>query len=295
MMSTASWIFSSKVAFVSPSRYPTRVWRGVLAAGWRSLAGATVVATLSIIGGGAALLTISGKQSPGAWILLGALGVGLVVALHLQQLPSARKGRLGRTTVRIEVGDLFDGMDHIVIPVNEFFDSELGDRVAPRSLHGQAIQKLFDCDSQKFRAATDLSLSQAQVTPLSAATDDGRPRYEIGTTAVVDAGGRRLFLTALTHTDVATRKASADIDDLLKTLASLWNTVRDRCNGEQVRVPVIGAGLAQVPLSTRGLLQMLLLSVERASLERAISNDGLTIVLTDDAFGEVDLRDLTLD
>lgn len=47
------------------------------------------------------------------------------------------------TKVLIKFGDIFDEPADWIIAVNEFFDHQLGQVIAPNSVHGQLIQKAF--------------------------------------------------------------------------------------------------------------------------------------------------------
>ena len=53
------------------------------------------------------------------------------------------KPSLSDSSIDLVFGDIFDGDEVVIIPVNEYFDGELGDHVSDKSLHGQFINKML--------------------------------------------------------------------------------------------------------------------------------------------------------
>ena len=111
--------------------------------------------------------------------------------------------------------------------------------------------------------------------------------------AAVSYGKEWLLLTALAHTDTATHKASASIDDLWTAMEGAWEGARNHSSGQTVLAPLMGEGQSHVPLTASALLQLMLISISAASRRSEISKE-LVIVLRPECFAEVNLRDLTL-
>lgn len=195
------------------------------------------------------------------------------------------------TVVNVSVDDIFAFEGHKIVAVNEFFDSQLGNHVSPNSLHGQAITRLFGCDSNRFEAEVDQSLSEFPRV-ITERTSGRTAKYETGTTAIVPIGQYKLILTALCHTDIKTLKAYASVEDLWITLMSVWRTVRIHSNGYPVAIPLIGAGLAGVKLPYQGILELIILSIISESRDGDICKD-ITIILSQDTFKEINLKSLT--
>jgi len=78
------------------------------------------------------------------------------------------------TTIEVEFGDLFQSQGLKVIPVNEFFDSDLGDHVSPRSLHGQLINRFFGSYPAAFDALVEKELKDKPHDSLNRAALLGR-------------------------------------------------------------------------------------------------------------------------
>lgn len=164
------------------------------------------------------------------------------------------------TTINVEFGDLFKAEGGKAIAVNEFFDSQLGEPVARRSLHGQLIERKFQDHSERFDELIAEELKDETSEEVER-PGGNKKRYEIGTTAVIGVGAEQFFLPALSKTDVDTYKAHCNVPMLLKALDGLWSAVRIRAGGERVSVPLIGGGLSGIGLPPYQLLQMLILSI----------------------------------
>jgi len=120
------------------------------------------------------------------------------------------------TTIEVEFGDLFQSQGLKVIPVNEFFDSDLGDHVSPRSLHGQLINRFFGSYPAAFDALVEKELKDKPHDSLNRKSGKEK-RYPIGTTPVIKVDEDRFFLPGLCHTDINninTLKASCDVPTL---------------------------------------------------------------------------------
>lgn len=193
-------------------------------------------------------------------------------------------------TIVVEFGDIFkcDGIS--AIPVNEYFDSELGKPVSPKSLHGIFIQRCFGGHPDAFDRQVDSQLARADFTNVP--KEFGKTRkYPIGTSVMVEAGEREYLLFAFTHTDPATCKARADVPLMFKALTGLWQTARVELNGNSLNLPLVGSGLSGVGLPARDLINIAILSFIDET-KRQVVTKKMKIVLTSDRFDEVDLREI---
>lgn len=194
------------------------------------------------------------------------------------------------STFNVEFGNIFDRDGVIVIPVNEYFDGQLGDHVSETSLHGQFIQQVLGGQSQTFFDLTDQAL--ANVAPEEPAVDrtTGKSdRYPIGTVARVDIDKRRFLLVVLSRTDLATLKASASVTELLTCLAGVWNGAREFSGGRPIHIPLIGSGLSGVGLPAKHLIEVMLTSFLYYTKESKVA-DEVTLVLQQEQ--RVRLRDI---
>lgn len=194
------------------------------------------------------------------------------------------------TKVKISFGDLFSKEGHKVISVNEFFDSELGDIVSPTTLHGKFIKDILGGQSNTFNQLVDESLLEESYTEIP--RERGRiKKYPIGTTAVLNINADKYFLLALSHTNVHTLKAEADVPELWEALSKLWNVVRINAGGHPVNISLIGGGLSQIRLPPKQLLEIILISILQKAKHSEITNE-IRIILTEDKFINIDLKSL---
>jgi Domain of unknown function (DUF6430) len=194
------------------------------------------------------------------------------------------------TTIEVSFGDLFHSQSSKIISVNEFFDSELGDHVSERSVHGQFIRRYFSGHPASFNELVDAELRGMPNDEVSRTTGRTK-RYPIGTTAVIRVGSEQFFLTAVTHTDLVTLKSACDTPTLWRALSGLWSAIRNRAGGAPVAMPLIGGGLAGIGLAPQALLHLIVMSIVDASRERHIASP-IHIVLPYSLFDEIDLESL---
>ena len=193
------------------------------------------------------------------------------------------------SSIAVKFGDIFAGEGIPVIPVNEYFDGELGDRVSERSLHGQFIRDVLGGQSNSFFDLTSKALEGTVPEKVGVPrSGDRRDRYAIGTTVRVDVNRRRYLLTVLAHTDVETMKASANVHDLWVCLSGLWRGIRNHSNGRPVNVPLIGSGLSGTGLPPGELLQVIMTSFLCHTKENKIGDD-VTVVLPRHLASQLDL------
>ena len=197
--------------------------------------------------------------------------------------------RLKNTNTSVEVvfGDIFRENGHKVIPVNEYFDSEIGDPVSPLSLHGKFIQEVLDGRSSILDELVDTRLNAVphELVPRHQGRDK---KFQIGTTLVHDATATKYFLVALSRTDTETLKAKADVPDLWQALSGLWDKVRLEAGGSPVNIPLIGSGLSGVGLPPQQLLQIIMVSILDATKKREITPE-IRIVLHEHVFEHIQL------
>ena len=197
------------------------------------------------------------------------------------------------TKVLIKFGDIFDEPADWIIAVNEFFDHQLGQVIAPNSVHGQLIQKAFSSDADSFRLAVDQALARTSGTQTARAIAP-TTKYETGTTAVLALGSRRAYLVALTQTDLHTSKASTSVPLLWTALTAAWRKVHDVGNGQPIALPLIGNGRSSLNLEPQHLLRLLVLSLVDFARRTGLP-EQVTIVVPDACFEALDIREIARD
>lgn len=231
---------------------------------------------------------------PEGWAWLGAMWGTSIIAGFIRAFP-ARHIEFSlpesNTSVAIRFDDIFAQDGLIIIPVNEYFDGELGDHVSETSLHGQFIRNKLAGDSATFYSHTNAALAAVEPDDTVERTSGRTNRYAIGTVARVDLPDNRYLLAALSHTDPSTLKANASCQDLVTCLNGVWQASRNDSAGRRVNIPLIGDGLSGVGLPPKHLINILLTTLVYHNKEERIA-DHVTLILTRQVMKEVNLRDI---
>lgn len=269
-----------------------RWWKGIVSA--FSVAGAIWTFTQFVTGLFEATKPI--LEANNTYYLIAVSVCGLVALLWYVYEPSSVKFTIPttQTTVVIEYGDIFDEEHaNILFAVNEFFDHDLGQVIAPNSIHGQFIQKFYSSDNQRFRKEVDAALAgftgevvKRSFPPVT--------KFPIGTTILLHIGSRKAFLFALTKTDLETHKATTTVPLLWDGLRGAWQAVHNAGNGDTLTLPLIGNGRASLNLKPQHILRLLVLSLADFSRQKNITNN-IKIVVPLACFEELDLREIARD
>lgn len=197
---------------------------------------------------------------------------------------------MSNVSIEILFGDIFEQDGVAAIPVNEFFDSEIGIPVSAKSLHGIFLQRCFGGHGDAFDRQLADKLTDKTAEVVTRRQGKGE-RFPIGTSTVIEAAGQRYLAFAFTHTDIDTSKASADVPQMFVALAGLWRGARAELGGDALNLPLVGSGLSGVGLPTRDLVNIIVLSFLDETKRQLVAHK-LRIVLTWDRLAEVDLGDV---
>ena len=195
---------------------------------------------------------------------------------------------LTNSVFEIKFGDIFKNDGVTTIPVNEYFDHEIGDRVSEDSLHGQFILKILKGNTEKFRYLVDTSL-KGKDSVIKERKDGKKKSFEIGTVSKIDFKDRVYLLAALAHTDPHTFKASATTIELGKCLKGIWEAARTYSQGSCVVIPLIGSGLSGIGLPHEYLIQTILISFFESTKEKQVTGK-LILVLDKKHESEINLN-----
>lgn len=229
-------------------------------------------------------------KGPVALWLLVLISVGYAVKRAWKPTRIDVKIANANTSITVLYADLFEQDGIRAIAVNEFFDSAIGKPVSERSVHGQFLQRCFGGHPESFDKQIDEELGSTSFERVTRGEGKER-RFPIGSTALVTVNRDRYIAFALTHTDPATCKASADVTMAWTALDALWQRARIECGGIPLNVPLIGGGLSGIGLPTRDLLNLIVLSAITATKAKHVTQQ-IRIVLGFDRFEDLDLRDV---
>lgn len=232
-------------------------------------------------------LTIDSPGRLGA-LVVACLLFGVLRSAPLRSISHRIGGSNSRMTVRF--GDLFAEPGVRVIPVNEYFDAELGEHVSAATLHGQIISRLYGGDANRFVSDVDPKLPADQA--VAVARPDGRThKYPLGTVVHTKFNGERYLLVALARTDIQTRKAHATVQDMWTALEGLWKAARVHSNGSPIALPLLGSGQSGVGLPPQLLLSTIVTAALAATQRQRIASE-IVVVIQEQFFADIDLRAL---
>lgn len=192
------------------------------------------------------------------------------------------------TIVKVCFGDIFEREGYKAIPVNEFFDSEIGLPVSKNSLHGIVIDRFFGGQPAGFDRLVTADLADKPATTVNRKGGKTQ-RYAIGTTASINTSSYNFLLFALSVTDINTFKASAGLAELIHAIEGLCGKARIVLGGEKLVLPLVGSGLSGIGLPPHHLLQLILLILVNESKKRQFA-PNIEVVLHPSRYDDIDLR-----
>lgn len=159
----------------------------------------------------------------------------------------------------IQEANIFEQNGIIVIGVNEYFDTHVGDGiVSGKTLHGIFINKYYKDHLTDLDRAINESLQTQGVKPVESDcrrrhTSGKTDKYDLGTCALIHDGGKKYILVALTHFD-ENDKANMTRAELNHVLGKLMSFLDNHAEAHEVHMPILGAGLARLNRSSNRIL-----------------------------------------
>ncbi|MEL6830419.1 MAG: macro domain-containing protein [Pseudomonadota bacterium] len=165
--------------------------------------------------------------------------------------------------VEVSFGDIFANDGWIAIGVNDFFDSQVDERViSANTLHGQVIRQFWPNANDKW----DEQVAQELAGTVAATEhrEQGKSeRYPIGTAAALAApnGERKFIFVALGRTAAGDGVTQAAAEDVINAARGLLGKARAVCADEPLNIPLLGGGLARTGIREQLLLQLVLIGI----------------------------------
>jgi hypothetical protein len=214
---------------------------------WRILAtqAFALFGVLAAVAGAAALFTPDLFTGHG-WLAWCALAISLLYGLaQAWPRPIETTYQSPATAIRLVRGDLFVQHDaQLIIGVSDTFDTA-APHIAPNSVQGQFLQRIYGGDVAQLDADIDEELSRVDPVGEMPEKLGKTTQYPLGTTVTLRSNARRFFLVAYTLMDKGST-ASSTTDGVWNSLSDLWKTVRSNSNGGRVCVPMIGGGQSKL-------------------------------------------------
>lgn len=199
------------------------------------------------------------------------------------------------STVTVKAGDLFKEQDFKVIAFNEYFDTQVDDKIiSSKSLNGIFINEHLPGTL----ADLDLHLEKNQFEDSDLVEVNERRRvgkkqkYEIGTICVY----KDFILAAFAKFDDANR-AVLTMPEYLAFLIKFWDKINNVYAQKSVSVPVFGSGITRIKehknISDEDLLKIMLWTF-RISEMRFKYPAKLTIVVHESKIDQINLLDFRM-
>ena len=195
------------------------------------------------------------------------------------------------TCLEIVFGDIFEQEGVRAIGVSEFFETQLGQPVSDKSLHGAFLKRHFSGYQESINTQIGIQLANEEHTEVPEKVEGKTRCYHIGTTALINVNEDRYILFALAKTNHTNCKVYSDVELMWRALHKLWQRARGECNGHPLNLPLVGSGLSGLNLPTRDLLNLVILSAITESKAHEITRT-IRIVLRRDRFEDIDLREV---
>lgn len=222
-------------------------------------------------------------------LLFGLLTLAVIYALYANRSKDKIELKLSdKVKAKIFFGDLFESKEIIVIPVNEYFDTIVDEKIiSSNTIHGKFIKNYFGGNESELKKQIRKELEKH--APLESNSDrkkGNKNKYPLGTVCEVKNGSKVFYLLALTRFNT-NHRAEVKNSEYLRVLCDLFSYIEQNSQGRNVSIPLIGAGHSGVNLSKQKLLEFLLFSI--ALKDDLTLINGVNIVLHKSIKKEIDL------
>lgn len=193
-----------------------------------------------------------------------------------------------KVNVQVLYGDLFESDGIIVIPVNEYFDTIVDNKIiSSNTVHGKFVKQFFGGDEANLKKQIKNALSREEPVEVNSKRVVGnQKKYPLGTVCEVHKNDKKFFLVALTRFN-DNHRAEVKNSEYQRVLCDLWTFVEQKSQGTKVSIPLMGAGHSGVNLSKQKLLEFLLFSI--ALKDDMTLINGVDVVLHKSVKCDVDL------
>ena len=197
------------------------------------------------------------------------------------------------STVVIKTGDIFKQEGLKVIAFNEYFDTQVDERIiAQASLNGKFIREYCDCSVSELDAYIEnYRFDSDEIKEINAGRHEGKKKkFEIGTICVY----HDYILTALSKFN-RHNEAYLTMPEYLGFLINFWDKVNRVYAQKSVSVPIFGSGLTRIKghkiIDEQDLLKIMLWTF-RISEMRFKHPAKLTIMIHEGKIDKVNLLEL---
>ncbi len=216
----------------------------------------------------------------GCFTLIFAIIFKFLYSLNNKPYKATINGKL----VNIKVGDLFAEEGWKVIPFNDRFDTKVDDvMIAHNTLNGKMIDyyvgDLDELNNTIEKAANESSSLEPKIV-------DGKKVYPLGRLIAY----KDFLMLAFTHFDKQ-NVAYIYAEEYEQMLMRMWKELRRIYAAKPISIPLIGTGITTIKEESEKnyteILRCILCTLRRSNFQ---PDQGITIVLTEDAMRKIDMN-----
>lgn len=161
----------------------------------------------------------------------------------------------------IEFGDLFEKKGVVVIPMNDYFDTIVDNKIiATNTIHGMFIERLFKGRVSDLNSKITKALKDTRAENVKRAQGKIK-RYPLGTCAVITEGENTYILTALSKFD-DDNHASIPLQEYGNIINGVITQAATIANNRPVYMPLLGSGQGGIQKSAQKILSYTISQIE---------------------------------
>lgn len=202
------------------------------------------------------VVSLDGWWKISGLVVFAVLVVGIIKIRNEAKKKEARF-KLKNTDVYVYIGDIFspDEKEISVIPVNEYYDTQVDDViVAKTTLHGIYIERYWKRKIKKLDEiiSNDSVLSKSKMKLNTSRRIGKKQKYSLGSVIRIN----QFVLTAMTHFD-KDNKAYLQYSEYISFLFSFWNHIDEVYANCDINIPVFGSGITRINGKTPSIQQLI--------------------------------------
>lgn len=189
------------------------------------------------------------------------------------------KLEMNNSVLEIKLGDIFEEKEFKVIAFNEYFDTQVDEKViSSNTLNGKYIkEKVDDINTLDKLIEKELTSRNLKSIQNSERKLGKKCKYDLGT--IVKNGDYLLMAFSKFDED---NRAYLSLEDYIDCLLNFWNEVDIVYNGNSVSIPVLGSGITRFKgydmIKPQELLELLIWSFKVSKVKISYSSK-VTIVI----------------
>ena len=206
-----------------------------------------------------------------------------------------KKLKINSTNIVIKYGDLFEEEGLKVIAFNEFFDTQVDDKViATSSLNGIFITEHSDGASTiDNKIDSEIRLKQSIISENVHRKFGGKTtRYKLGCVCPY----YDYFLLSFSHFD-DDNKAYISVEDYISCLMHMWNELDIYYAGRPIVLPLLGSGITRFntsDITSQELLKYMVMTFKAIKV-KFNNTSSLTIILNEKIRDDINLYEIQED